>query len=211
MIELEDNFLSFESSLGDDDAKSKKGVSINKLLEDSVQLIVKSQPEKIIEVVTRYGGKSLAKTTDLELLVRAGLDTAWKSQGGDWDLVYEILYKELATEIDEKKKWTKAAIAAANEISISGLKEIMKSQGEPDSRIKGKSKKSEIIDAVIEIVKIKQKGNMKYVANFLRAEADKKKTKTVYLVLFYSNILLYSNCTFSCSRVLAQTKSTQLQ
>ena len=72
-------------------------------------LIVKLNPD----------GNSLSDSSDVELLIRANLDSVWNKLDGDWDSVLEFLKSEIGTQAEEATVWMRAAVAAGNQLTAS--------------------------------------------------------------------------------------------
>ena len=160
----------------EDGAKSLGGTEVTKILEECIQLLAKSKRETIIDLIKKYdAGIDLPASAALELLIRAALDTVWKAKGEDWDLIRQVFQQELSGAIADTDLWMKAAVAAANALTVSRPKEIIRTQD--GVMPKGKANKSEYVALAIDAVRSKN-NDFQYVTEFMRSQgADSKKIK----------------------------------
>jgi hypothetical protein len=60
---------------------------------------------------------ALSDSSDVELLIRATLDSVWNKLDGDWDAVLAFLKTELGAQSEEATVWMRAAVAAGNQLT----------------------------------------------------------------------------------------------
>ena len=130
---LDGRFLSFEEGLEAlADGKTASGEDVEKVIETSILTLTKVSNARLASVAKKFDPSiELTKEDEdnIEILIRASLDSAWIASDKDFDKMVVNIKAELDDEIEETSDWMKSALGVANELSISKLKDMIRQYG----------------------------------------------------------------------------------
>jgi hypothetical protein len=159
--------------------------AVSKKLDGIITLLAKAPISRLRSLIQDMQPSLLPPAnTGLEATVKAAMEALW-AKTGSWPEMVSLLHKEMDPVAQDTTQWMRAAVAAANELTETKIKELIKTRGGgrvsiPRPKRKGSEDgkaaplvKSDYLAVLVDLMREQEGNDYKAVTLLLQAEITK--------------------------------------
>ena len=175
-LSLDESLASFSGV--DDQTRNE----IDKKLNEALTILAKVPASRLKTFVTQYKPELwIEGPLEFERTLQLAAETGWSRSNGSFTNFVDLLNSEFKVDVTETGKWMRIAVANANELTESRVKELITIHGgrdvAPVKRKGEKLQKADFLSTLVEVLRFKFKNDYREVAMFLQNEKSVVSTK----------------------------------